>query len=323
MSLEELIAIDTQNPGADYAAMTRHLRDELEARGAKVSRVAGNVLAAWGTPRLLFNAHMDTVRADGWRRDPLRAWTRTGKVYGLGACDTKGNIQAILDATAGGAQNLAVLFSTDEECGPKTGTARFFQTAVGKKLARTVKGAVVMEPTENQVVTRHPGYVQVELAFLGSGGHSSSKKGSAAGLAVMALHRMQKQGGWNVNVGTIRAESTGANVRAPRCTAVVSVRSYQPARKVLGTIKSMLPPNAAMKAVQAEGPLDNRHPFIGPRREVPYWTDAAVMQAAGINTVVYGAGSIHQAHRPDEFVTRASLGKAVAFLKRAMEAHAP
>jgi len=318
MSLEELIAIDTQNPGAEYAAMRAHLRAELQDRGARVSIVQGNVLATWGTPRVLFNAHMDTVRAAGWNRDPLAAWTKNGKVFGLGACDTKGNIQAILDATTDGAQELASLFSTDEECGPTTGASRVFQTEAGKKLAKTVKAAVVMEPTENRVVTRHPGYVQVDLAFHASGGHSSSNKGSAAGLAVTALHRMQEQKGWSVNVGTIQAESSGANVRAMHCTAVVSVRAYQPADNVLEKIKTLLPQKAGMKVVQAEGPLDNRKPFIGNAREVPYWTDAAVLHAAGINSVVYGAGSIKQAHHAAEFVRTASLEKAVRFLKKIM-----
>ncbi|MBI2445006.1 M20/M25/M40 family metallo-hydrolase [Candidatus Micrarchaeota archaeon] len=315
MTLEQLIAIDTQNPGANYAAMTRHLRHELEARGARVRMVAGNVLGTWGKPRVMFNAHMDTVRADGWKCNPLKARTHAGRVYGLGACDTKGNIQAILDATQGGAKDLAALLSTDEECGPQTGAARFLKTATGKAIAKGLRGAVVMEPTENRVIARHPGYVQVELTFHGSGGHSSSRKASAAGAAVSALHGLQSHDGWNVNVSAIAAQAAGGNIRASSCTATVSIRSFQRAADVIRRIKTTLPTGTRLSVKQAEGPLDNRRPFVASENKVPYWTDAGTFEAAGVNAVVYGAGSIAQAHKPNEYVSFASLNKAAAFLE--------
>lgn len=316
MSLDQLIAIDTQNPGADYTQIRRFLTTALEARGARVRLFAGNVLGTWGTPRLLFNAHMDTVRADGWSRNPLKAWTKNGRIYGLGACDTKGSIQAILDATANEAGNLAVLFSTDEECGPKTGAAKFFKTPAGGNLAKHLKGAVVMEPTENHVITRHPGYVHIELSFCGTSGHSSSLKQSAASQAVETLHRLQHYAGWNVNVSDLKALAAGANIRVASCHTTASIRSYQKPEAVVKKIRTALPSGVRMHVVQAEGPLDNNRPFVGRKKEVPFWTDAATLQSAGINTVVYGAGSIKQAHKPKEYVTKTSLKKAAAFLKK-------
>ena len=316
MSLERLIAIDTQNPGADYGAIREYLTRQLKARDATVRIVAGNVLGTWGAPRILFNAHMDTVRAEGWTRNPLRAWTHGGRTYGLGACDTKGSIHAIMDATKNGSNDLAVLFSTDEECGPQTGANRFFKTAVGKALAKILDGAVVMEPTENRVYSRHPGYVQAEFTFAGSTGHSSSRTLSASSTAVETLHRLQHHPGWNVNVSHLKAEAAGANIRASSCHATVSVRSYQNANDVVKKIRKWLPAGTALRIVQAEGPLDNQRPFVGKSAEVAFWTDAATLAAAGINTVVYGPGSIRQAHRPDEYVSNASVEKAVNFLKK-------
>ncbi len=319
MGLEELIAIDTQNPGADYRRIRRYLTAALEDRFAHVRVVAGNVLGTWGVPRMLFNAHMDTVRADGWKRNPLKAWNQGGRIFGLGACDTKGSIQAILEATKNGAQDLAVLFSTDEECGPKTGAARFFKTVVGTNLAKTLQGAVVMEPTENRVFTRHPGYVQAELTFKDSTGHSSSRRLSAAGVAIETLHRLQHQAGWNVNVSSIKADAAGANIRPARCQATVSIRSYRKPLDVIQKIKATVPSKTRLRIIQAEGPLDNRHPFVGQPAEVHFWTDAATLSTAGINAVVYGPGSIRQAHQPDEYVLKTSVEKAAAFLKRTAE----
>ena len=44
--------------------------------------------------------------------------------------------------------------------------------------------------------------------------------------------------------------------------------------------------------------------------DLPYWTEAALMSAAGINTVVYGPGNLEQAHRPDEYVELDQLAAA-------------
>lgn len=319
-TLHELIAMDTQNPGAHYDAIRAYLRAAMEARGAAVRIVAGNVLATWGAPRLAFNAHMDTVRADGWVHDPLAARVKTGRTYGLGACDTKCSIAAILEATKNGASDLAVLFSTDEECGSPTGAARFFQTASGKTLARTVRGAVVMEPTENRVIVRHPGYVQLDLTFRAATGHSSSHRPTAASQAVDALYALKRHAGWNVNVAGLSALSAGANIRSPFCLANVSIRSFQPPQRVIAAVRAALPPHGQLAVKQAEGPLDNRKPFVASKLAVPYWTDGATFAAAGINAVVYGPGSIAQAHRPEEFVSHSSLQKSVSFLRKTMDA---
>lgn len=316
MSLEQLIAMDTQNPGADYRAIRTYLERQLKARGASVRIVAGNVLGVWGTPRLLLNAHMDTVRAQGWTRDPLHAWTGAGRTYGLGACDTKGNLYALLQATQDGPEGVAVLFSTDEECGFTTGARRFFRTNVGKKIAKSLRGAVVLEPTENRVIARHPGFVHVTFTFFGPTGHSSGRMPGAAGLAVSTLYRLLNEPGWNVNIASIGAQASGANIFASRCAASVSIRSYQDAADVIRKVKSILPRTTDLAIGQAEGPFDNKKPFVPSDTEVPYWTDATTFAQAGINAVVYGAGSIRQAHHPDEFVSHASLRKAVTFLKK-------
>ncbi|MBI5226701.1 M20/M25/M40 family metallo-hydrolase [Candidatus Micrarchaeota archaeon] len=330
-TLHELIAIDTQNPGADYTRIQDYLRTALKSRGARVQIVAGNVLGTWGDkPKLMFNAHMDTVRASGWTSDPLKARVQSERTYGLGACDTKGSIAAILEAVASahvhrgkknidGLANSAVLFSMDEECGSPTGAASFFKTALGKSLARNLKAAVVMEPTQNRVIVRHPGYVQLDLQFKAPSGHSSSHRPSAASQAIDALYAIKRHAAWNVNVAGLSAATVGANIRSPSCLTNISIRSFQSPQRVIAAVKSHLPPNATLSVKQAEGPLDNKKPFVPSRLNVPYWTDGATFAAAGVNAVVYGPGSIGQAHQPDEFVTHASLQKAVLFLEKKMK----
>lgn len=59
---------------------------------------------------------------------------------------------------------------------------------------------------------------------------------------------------------------------------------------------------------------DHRHPG-----KVSYGTEGGHFQAAGIETVVCGPGSIEQAHKPDEFVDLSELGKAEKFIDTLIE----
>ncbi|HWL86836.1 MAG TPA: M20/M25/M40 family metallo-hydrolase, partial [Polyangiaceae bacterium] len=101
--LSRLISFDTHNPGGNEPALGAFLAEELRARGpddvtlVEVPRASGArgayVYARWGRPELLVNAHLDTVPVNaGWTMNPFEARRADGRVYGLGACDTKGAI---------------------------------------------------------------------------------------------------------------------------------------------------------------------------------------------------------------------------------------
>ena len=80
--LKRLVAMPTHNPGGDELALCRLLADALDGRGAdeviveEVPHDDGTpgayVYTRWGEPRLLVNAHIDTVPVNrGWSRDPF------------------------------------------------------------------------------------------------------------------------------------------------------------------------------------------------------------------------------------------------------------
>jgi acetylornithine deacetylase len=52
----------------------------------------------------------------------------------------------------------------------------------------------------------------------------------------------------------------------------------------------------------------------GPAGRVSFGTEAGLFQAAGIPAMVIGPGDIAQAHRPDEYVTKAQLARCENFL---------
>src|SRR5262249_19257411 len=119
--LSRLVAFDTRNPDGDEHRLCALLADELAARGGTVqlcdvprpSGTSSYVLATWGAPRLLLNAHVDTVPINaGWSADPHVARVERERVYGLGACDIKGAIAAILCALdSAPAHDLAIAFT--------------------------------------------------------------------------------------------------------------------------------------------------------------------------------------------------------------------
>src|SRR3954469_556891 len=128
--LAELVAFPTQQGGGDERKLCDHLAPRLRAFGAEVvvadaPRTDGSagayVFARWGTPRRIINAHVDTVPANaGWTRSPWEPHVADGKLYGLGACDTKAAIAATLVALESARpENFGVLFSGDEEAGSR------------------------------------------------------------------------------------------------------------------------------------------------------------------------------------------------------------
>src|SRR5262249_39631169 len=173
--LSELIGFDTRNPGGDEAALAASLYEKLralEADEVDLVRVGSHayVAARYGTPRLLVNAHLDTVPTGaGWSRPPLQPHLENGRLYGLGPADTKGPPAATRAALAEvNPKGTLVLFSGDEEHG---GSCMRAFLASGR--AQGIERAVVCEPTSLRVGTRHRGVMAFSAEVTGEGGHSS------------------------------------------------------------------------------------------------------------------------------------------------------
>src|SRR5262249_44201211 len=141
------------------------------------------VYARFGRPKLLVNAHIDTVPPNAdWTSDPFVPRIHDGRLYALGAADTKGAIAAILCALASGKpKDTGILFSGDEEFSGVVLRA-FVKTAHRDGLER----AIVCEPTNLQVGVRHRGFVAFEVEVTGPGGHSSRADTTPAPLVMLS-----------------------------------------------------------------------------------------------------------------------------------------
>lgn len=343
--LAELVAFDTQNPSGDERPMVARLAHELRALGATAvheMEASGHhaVYATFGdAPRLLVNAHLDTVPANsGYTSNPLAVVERDGRLHGLGTADTKGAIAAILEAlaarvAAGAApRGVGVLFSGDEERGGNVCVSAFLASGHARGLER----AIVCEPTGLRVGHRHRGIGSAEAVALSPGGHSSRADHvlnpvvvlSRAALALDAFAARQKAEGPEgfrglcLNVAAIDG-GVAFNVIPSRATLRLSLRPAPGAdvRAVLAEAegearRASAPADFDWHVIHVAPPFATRDlaafaPVLGDRVRAPvdmaFWTEAALFSAAGIDAVVFGPGHIEQAHAPDEFVEIAQL----------------
>jgi acetylornithine deacetylase len=136
-------------------------------------------------PWLIFESHMDTVGVQGMTIDPFGGEVRDGRIFGRGACDTKGTGAAMLWAlreyasSSDRPNNVALLFTTDEEM-RKTGIKAFTERQMAN-LGWTPAAAIVGEPTMLAPIVAHNGFARWITRTRGVAAHSSDpSKGRSA-----------------------------------------------------------------------------------------------------------------------------------------------
>ena len=344
--LAELISFDTRNPDGDERPLVQRLATELRALGAvTVEEVdVGDhayVYARFGGPhpRVLLNAHVDTVPAnDGYTSPPHLLVRRGDRLHGLGTADIKGAIAAILDALAAGPVNrpVGVLFSGDEEHGGSCIRA-FLETEAARGLER----AIVCEPTRCRVGVRHRGIGAATVTLEAAGGHSSRVDDMVNPIAVLARaavalddmgieYRSKGPPGFqgiNLNVAALDG-GIAFNVIPTRAKLTFSLRQApgDSVDALLGEaerrVRAVTSPHAIAWSVSIASPsLQPRdvagfESLLGPRMadtvDLGYWTEASRLSERGIDAVVFGPGDVAQAHAADEYVEIAELEAARA-----------
>lgn len=157
---QELIRIDSQNPGIQEAGAIHWVGARLREMGLRPSyqEVAGerkNVIASIpgdsDAPRLVLLAHLDTVPiGGGWTLDPLGAEIRDDKIFGRGACDMKGGVavslglmEALQNRGRGMRGDVVFVGTVDEEAPDMLGA----QQLVADGLIRSSDQVLALEPT--------------------------------------------------------------------------------------------------------------------------------------------------------------------------------
>jgi acetylornithine deacetylase len=178
------------------------IRDELARYGIKSDLVPApdgqpkaNLWASIGPDApggLVLSGHTDVVPVEGqpWSSDPFTLSQRDGRLYGRGTSDMKGFIALCLALVPEMlARPLTVpihfAFSYDEEIGC-LGVPHLI-AELGKRFPKPAL-AIIGEPTELKLGTRHKGCYSFETGITGRDAHSSqTHKGANAILAAAAI----------------------------------------------------------------------------------------------------------------------------------------
>lgn len=331
-------AYDPASPGE--VRMTVALGELCERLGCAVDfpgEVDGrrNVRArlASAEPRftLLIEGHTDTVSLPAGESVP-RARIDGGRVHGRGACDVKGGLTAALLALAHLAEHrprqvdVVLLGAIDEE--------HHFR-GVTEFLARGERpdASIVLEPTESRVVNAHNGVARLELLVHGDAGHTSlppsGRNAIADAAAVMdfltAWHqdwtRQETAAGGLLTV-TMISGGSAINIVPQACRISLDIRvapkdDPEALLEALTTALATLGDRGIRVEVDEVLLLDGGM-FTDPQTPlvraaltaagqpepawVPFGTDGSKLARAGVPTIVFGPGSIAQAHGNDEWV---------------------
>jgi acetylornithine deacetylase len=365
--LSDLIAIPSVNPVYDAASpgegdVSRYVEAWASGLGLQVLREPvfpgrGNVTVTLpgpeGGPVLAFEAHMDTVGVDGMPH-AFAPDLRDGRLYGRGACDTKGSLAVMMAAFEELATDRASLSCTvqlvaavDEETSGKG--ARAWVDA-----GHRADAAIIGEPTGCRVVNRHNGCVRGRIVVTGKAAHTSvAREGvnaiDAMAEAVLALRQVDaalagRPGGARANGSltvTLISGGAGINVVPERCEIQYD-RRIVPGQRGEDALAEI---DAALDTVRRERPdvrIEREEPWLlgdslgtdpaspiaamaaeacravgiePDLQQVPYGSDASKFEAGGIPALVFGPGDIANAHAVGEYVPIDDLRQAVAFYR--------
>ncbi|MDQ1558954.1 MAG: acetylornithine deacetylase [Pyrinomonadaceae bacterium] len=296
--------------------------------------------------------HTDTVPYDAAWAEALALTEREGKLYGRGACDTKGFIAAALTAVgqielASLRRPLALVFTADEEVGC-LGAKRLAESG-----AFAARYAVVGEPTSLQPMRAGKGYCLAEVRVGGREGHSAYPALGASAIfrAARLIARIERVAEalqdaphaafdppyTTLNVGVIRG-GTAKNIIAGECRFTLEWRPVpgQAASHAVELIQSEVEKLRAAEPdfdchievlrldeaseTDADSPLVRELESLTGKDAgtVAFGTEAPQLTAMGAQAVVFGPGSIRTAHRTGEFVPTAELEACVEILARAI-----
>ena len=281
----------------------------------EVTKGRANIWATRKGKGVTLSTHLDTVPPYIPPRED------DGRLYGRGACDAKGIAAAMLTAsdrlTKAGEDRVDLLFLVGEEQGSDGARA-------ANRLPATSKYLVNGEPTESKLASGAKGSQRVILRFRGRAAHSAYPELGKSAIAPMLelLPTIGKLdlptdlvlGATTVNIGTIRAGTAG--------NIIPELAETELMFRLVGEVKPLKKAVEKWVGDKAEIEYGSYIPAqkfeIIPGFEVApvaYTSDIPLLTKWG-KPLLFGPGSIHVAHTPDEFIAVDELRSAVDAYER-------
>ena len=311
--------IDIPSTTGDERAIGEFLEDELGRLGLNIRRhwvsdTRFNIFAsAGGRPRVVINSHIDTVPP--WfpsREDDA-------KLYGRGACDTKGVIAAMIAAGERlgdrGIRDFAFLFVVGEETdsiGAKTANVEFAR--LGSEYV------LVGEPTESKFARASKGALTCVVHFDGIAAHSAyPERGDSAVKKMLSALAAIESVDWGshdllgkatVNIGVVRGgEKPNIVPASAECELMFrTAGDHEEERAKLEQVVSRF--GGRIIVARGNAPQFMVVPDSAPSTVVAFNTDVPHLSNLG-KPLLFGPGSIRDAHGADEYIAKRDLTAAI------------
>lgn len=298
---------------------------------------------------LSFIAHVDVVPVGTeerlrWNSPPFIATRREDKIYGRGAADMKAGLLAVATAMRNVAQNLVPpqdinLFATCDEENMMQGS----KSLLDKIEPKGDCALIVAEPTAMKAMRASRGRTFAQFTLHGKTAHASEPAGgmNAISLAHHFWSECSKERHENTDDGQTGSTFWQAlaiegrldpGIVPERCTLTIDARLslidscdalWGRAQNALQRtlINAALSPNAIdLQILDRREPWETpeNHPLVQKLCELgaafgPVFmgsTDANILYPHGFMPVIIGPGSLHCAHRENEFIAVDELYKA-------------
>jgi acetylornithine deacetylase len=327
------------------------LQDALPGRPNVIARIGPA-----GGATLMFNGHLDVVGVEGMIHAPFTAEERDGRLWGRGSADMKGGVAAMCAAAARAGDSLAceiIVAAVIDEEWESAGTRALVARGV------RADAAIVTEPTRLAIMPAHRGFAWLTVRIEGRAAHGSRYDLGVdairhAGLLLAELDVIDAEvlprrthpllGHASLHAGMIEG-GIGISTYPDRCVLRLERRTLpgetaadarREVEDACARIRARRPSFAAVVSLdfaQAPSDVDVRAPIVGAleaalraEREpvrvegMSAWTDAAILNEAGIPAICFGPGDITLAHAAEEFIETGEIERATAVLTRLAQA---
>ncbi len=301
---------------------------------------------------LMLNGHLDVVGIEGMTHAPFSGEERGGRLYGRGAADMKGGLAAMCAAAARaaarGISGEVIVAAVADEEHTSMGTRELLRRGV------RADAAIVGEPTRLAIMPAHKGFAWIEIEVHGRAAHGSRYEVGVdaildAGLVLEELAALERDalptrrhallGRPSLHISTIEG-GTGWSTYPDQCVIRVERRTLpseqaeEPLAEVLAAIarargrRATLAAEARVVLSQSPSEVASNAPIVSAlstaliqRSErvtvggMTAWTDAALLNEAGIPAICFGPGDIALAHAAEEWIDTAEIERATDVLE--------
>lgn len=294
---------------------------------------------------LAYFCHTDVVPVASWsfpESGPWQPYRTDDRIYGRGSCDMKGSLACMLAAVAEHSASeltepVYIVCTADEEVGLQGARYLAANSPMYRTIAERQSRAIIGEPTMLEVIHAHKGGRAMKITSQGLAAHSSTGRGVNANMAMIpflsGLHALcaeiEHDEAWqdkrydpsciSLNLG-VNDHNYALNITAAKsiCTVYFRTMPAIDGDVLVDRIRKL----AEQCGLQFEMIFAGEPVFTDPGSDfvielldltsqqqshtVPYGTDGSCFSQL-TDMVVFGPGSIEQAHKDDEWISLEQL----------------